>query len=144
MERNQSKDSHSTISINKDGTTRESVHNKSNLENNRLTVNVPSLNTSDLKINSIGSKVKMMKAASLFDSQRDMDIDGGAPPPNVSIRHYTHNVLNKIKQSAAVFRKNNDVDLFLGGYIQTTYSTLGAEKISYRGSPGYTRIQSDE
>ena len=143
MERNQSKDSHSTISINKDGTTRESVHNKSNLENNRLTVNVPSLNTSDLKINSIGSKVKMMKAASLFDSQRDMDIDGGAPPPNVSIRHYIHNVL-KIKQSAAVFRKNKDVDLFLGGYIQTTYSTLGAEKISYRGSPGYTRIQSDE
>ena len=131
MERNQPKDSHSTISINKDGTTRESVHNKSNLENNRLTVNVPSLNASDLKINSIGSKVKMMKAASLFDSQRDMDIDGGAPPPNVSIRHYTHNVLNKIKQSAAVFRKNNDVDLFLGGYIQTTYSTLGVEKISY-------------
>ena len=85
MERNQSKDSHPTISINKDGTTRESVHNKSNLENNRLTVNVPSLNASDLKINSIGSKVKMMKAASLFDSQRDMDIDGGAPPPNVSI-----------------------------------------------------------
>ena len=97
MERNQSKDSHSTISINKDGTTRESVHNKSNLENNRLTVNVPSLNTSDLKINSIGSKVKMMKAASLFDSQRDMDIDGGAPPPNVSIKHYTNNLLNIVK-----------------------------------------------
>ena len=37
MERNQSKESHSTISINKDGATRESVHNKSNLENNRLT-----------------------------------------------------------------------------------------------------------
>ena len=108
MERNQSKESHSTISINKDGATRESVHNKSNLENNRLTVNVPSLNASDLKINSIGSKVKMMKAASLFDSQRDMDIDGGAPPPNVS-RIITYNILNivrhKIKQSAAVFRK---------------------------------------
>ena len=146
MERNQSKDSHSAISINKDCTTRESVHNKSNLENNRLTVNVPSLNASDLKINSIGSKVKMMKAASLFDSQRDMDIDGGAAPPNVSIRHYTHNVLNKIKLNnlQLFFGKNDDVDLFLGGYIQTTYSTLGAEKISYRGSSGYTRIQSDE
>ena len=63
----------------------DAVLNKSNIENSRLSVNVPSLSSTELKIDSIGSKVKFMKAASLFDSQRDMDIDGGAPPPNVDI-----------------------------------------------------------
>ena len=64
---------------------RDVVLNKSNIENSRLSVNVPSLSSTEIKIDSIGSKVKMMKAASLFESQRDMDIDGGVPPPNVSI-----------------------------------------------------------
>ena len=67
------------------GKTIEVVLNKSNIENNRLSVNVPSLSSTEMKIDSVGSKVKMMKAASLFDNPRDMDIDGGVPPPNVSI-----------------------------------------------------------
>ena len=80
-----SKDSHvSLITKRPTGNTLDSALNKSNLENNRLSVNVPSLSSAEMKIDSIGSKVKMMKAASLFDSQRDMDIDGGIPPPNVS------------------------------------------------------------
>ena len=61
----------------------EASVNKSNLENNPLSVNVPYMNRSDLNKDIIGSKVKMMKAASLFDTQTDMDIDGGIPPPNV-------------------------------------------------------------
>ena len=59
--------------------------NKTNIENTRLSVNVPYTHRADVNNDVIGSKVKMMKAASLFDSQRDMDIDGGIPPPNVRI-----------------------------------------------------------
>ena len=59
--------------------------NKTNSETNRLSVNVPFINRDDFSNNVIGTKVKMMKAASLFDNQRDMDIDGGIPPPNVRV-----------------------------------------------------------
>ena len=59
--------------------------NKANSENNRLSVNVPYIRN-DNCTDVIGSKVKMMKAASLFDNQRDMDIDGGIPPPNVRVQ----------------------------------------------------------
>ena len=59
--------------------------NKTNSESNRLSVNVPFINRDDFSNDVIGTKVKMMKAASLFDNQRDMDIDGGLPPPNVRI-----------------------------------------------------------
>ena len=59
--------------------------NKANIENTRLSVNVPYINREDVNNDVIGSKVKMMKAASLFDNQRDIDIDGGIPPPNVRI-----------------------------------------------------------
>ena len=59
--------------------------NKTNSESNRLSVNVPCINRDDFSNDVIGTKVKMMKAASLFDNQRDMDIDGGIPPPNVRV-----------------------------------------------------------
>ena len=61
----------------------ETSFNKTNSESNRLSVNVPCINRDDFSNDVIGTKVKMMKAASLFDNQRDMDIDGGIPPPNV-------------------------------------------------------------
>ena len=70
---------HSNISAN------DTSLNKTNSENNRLSVNVPYIRN-DYSNDVIGSKVKMMKAASLFDNQRDMDIDGGIPPPNVSVK----------------------------------------------------------
>ena len=80
-----SKGPHTSLVTNKvNENTTESILNKSNLENSRLSVTVPSPNPSSLKIDPIGSKVKMMKAASLFDGPKDMDMDGGVPPPNVS------------------------------------------------------------
>lgn len=84
VENYKTKDSTSLTQDNQRNTSAtEASVNKSNLENNRLSVNVPYINRSDLNNDIIGSKVKMMKAASLFDTQTDMDIDGGIPPPNV-------------------------------------------------------------
>ena len=84
VENYKTKDSTSLTQDNQRNTSAtEASVNKSNLENNRLSVNVPYINRSDLNKDIIGSKVKMMKAASLFDTQTDMDIDGGIPPPNV-------------------------------------------------------------
>ena len=80
-----SKDSHTALLKKPNvGNTIDAVLNKSNLDSGQLSVNVPSLSTTEMKNSTIGSKIKMMKAASFFDSQKDMDIDGGVPPPNVS------------------------------------------------------------
>ena len=66
------------------GKINEPSMSKTPLDNNQLNLSLSSPHQPLLKNDPIGSKVKMMKAASLFDSQKCMDIEGGVPPPNVS------------------------------------------------------------
>ena len=66
------------------GKINEPSMSKTSLDNNQLNLSLSSPHQPLLKNDPIGSKVKMMKAASFFDSQKCMDIEGGVPPPNVS------------------------------------------------------------